>query len=69
MQLYTDRGEGNKSRDGIMHGSNWSGEEERLYPATDTFTENHAKIQHQGLLQQHIEPGMSLHIICTINDL
>ena len=31
------------------------------YPATETFTENHAKIQHQeGLLQQHIEPGMNL---------
>ena len=61
MQPCTGRRDGNKSRDGIMYGSNWSGGEERLYPATDTFTENHANIQHEeGLLQQHVEPGMDL---------
>ena len=60
VQPYIVRGEGNKSRDGIMHDRNWSGGEERLYLTTVTFKENHAKIQHQGLLQQSIETGMNL---------
>ena len=61
MQPYTGRGEGDKSRDRIMHGTNWSEAEEPLYPATETFTENHVKIQHEeGVLQQHIEFGMNL---------
>ena len=39
---------------------NWSGAEEPLYPATETFTEN-VKIQHEeGVLQQHIEFGINL---------